>query len=742
MSEKKLSVEELIKLGEQGDPDAQHFLYEYFSNIEGKDKETIYWLTKCAESGDHHSEALLGVFYYLGEYLKYPDYKKAVYWLKKSINESPIGVETLGECYLLGKGTSKDVIKALDLFNQALELDPEDDEAFKWLGLIYLYGFEGVPVDYKKARKNLNSASNLGNVEAKSYLAVLLSKEKGDYEGACKIYKECAEEEDPRSQGVLGFYYLNGKGVNKNVEEGIKWLEKSALNGYQRAIFTLYNLYKDGKLVEKDLEKAKQWLIKGAEFKYLDFTTALIITYLIDEKDVNSASFWADKILTKLNVDIVSSIGYRYLLGRNVDKDVDKAIKYFNAAANRGDIDSMSSLGDIYSDEEDKNHFDIDKAIEYYTLAADRGDIDSMIEIGYIYYVYKNDAKNAKIWFLKAKDSGSIDALDYLGDMSFELNKFNDAKQFYEELVKRKPKNNEQMKEANYRLAQMLAKHKNIKDQFLAKDYLENALSLGQEDEDNMMSDLDTALMVDEAGNNNITQMIDDLLKNNIIPASLPNEVDNRIKTYFKESYQYLKQITKINLRTSILNFYREEQLGTYGEDQDYSYLVNSLGKAVESELKEVFHVQYLKYLKDNNIPPSSFKVGSQKFVTLDKATNKVKYVEDFDEGAFSLGTVKSHIGLVPYKEVDNHFLNYFKLIIKDGAFANDKKIIDYLSNLTCNYINHFAFNLRNPASHPSDIMPKWKAIHCANLIFKDDNFLADLLNKIKPEYLNQSENE
>ena len=54
--------------------------------------------------------------------------------------------------------------------------------------------------------------------------------------------------------------------------------------------------------------------------------------------------------------------------------------------------------------------------------------------------------------------------------------------------------------------------------------------------------------------------------------------------------------------------------------------------------------------------------------------------------------------------------------------------------------IRDITFQLRNPSSHTA-VMEYWKAVYCGNAIFMKDNFLQNLLSKIKPEILNKEYN-
>lgn len=84
---------------------------------------------------------------------------------------------------------------------------------------------------------------------------------------AFRYYKMSAEKGNPHGQKMLGLCFLDGKEVEKDIEEGVRWLRRAAENGENKAKLYLgsqyYKLYlKSGK--EKDLIQALRWTYKSA----------------------------------------------------------------------------------------------------------------------------------------------------------------------------------------------------------------------------------------------------------------------------------------------------------------------------------------------------------------------------------------------------------------------------------------------------------------------------------------------
>jgi len=63
---------------------------------------------------------------------------------------------------------------------------------------------------------------------------------------------------------MVGKYLTNAKYMENNIEEGIKYLEKAANQGWSDAILDLALIYTKGSLVEEDLLLAAEWIKKSA----------------------------------------------------------------------------------------------------------------------------------------------------------------------------------------------------------------------------------------------------------------------------------------------------------------------------------------------------------------------------------------------------------------------------------------------------------------------------------------------
>lgn len=76
-----------------------------------------------------------------------------------------------------------------------------------------------------------------------------------------------AEAGDPIAQFDLAKAYMDGKALQKDPGEAVKWLQKSASQGYVGAEFALGIMYQSGVGLPKDQHEAARWFRKAAKLQ-------------------------------------------------------------------------------------------------------------------------------------------------------------------------------------------------------------------------------------------------------------------------------------------------------------------------------------------------------------------------------------------------------------------------------------------------------------------------------------------
>ena len=146
---------------------------------------------------------------------------------------NPTATFYLAKMYDEGLGVEKDEKKALELYQKADALGNQEATAIlgkKALSDSSIDNNEEVALEYLK-----KSAYN-GNADALYQLGEMYAKGEGgvekEYTYAFGYYLLGALKGDKRAQHKLAFAYLHGRGTPQDFENGMKWLARSANQGY------------------------------------------------------------------------------------------------------------------------------------------------------------------------------------------------------------------------------------------------------------------------------------------------------------------------------------------------------------------------------------------------------------------------------------------------------------------------------------------------------------------------------
>ena len=106
-----------------------------------------------------------------------------------------------------------------------------------------------------------------------------------------------------------------------------------------------------------------------------------------------------------------------YSTGQGLEKNTEKALQYYLAAARQGDAAAQFNLGLIYATGQDTPQDDT-VALAWYQLAADQGDAQAQFNLGVMIAKGRGIAASqtvAKQWLQLAADQGDAQALYNLG---------------------------------------------------------------------------------------------------------------------------------------------------------------------------------------------------------------------------------------------------------------------------------------------------------------------------------------
>lgn len=89
--------------------------------------------------------------------------------------------------------------------------------------------------------------------------------ESKQYDMCFSGHMELAEKGYPLAECQIGYFYLEGLGVQKDLEKAFYWTERAANHGDRDGQYNLGLFCEEGIGVERDLEKAKIWYKAAAQ---------------------------------------------------------------------------------------------------------------------------------------------------------------------------------------------------------------------------------------------------------------------------------------------------------------------------------------------------------------------------------------------------------------------------------------------------------------------------------------------
>lgn len=330
---------------------------------------------KQADKGNQEAALLLGMLYDRGIGVS-ADPAKALFWYEKA-GTNQVTQFILGTYLVEGRGMAMDKARGMAQLH---------DASIQKLS----YADYNLAVLKQEAKDDflpdLITAYALGNNHAGIVLAdYYLSQNSADastekMSQAKEIFTGLAQKGDSVAQLKLGFMLSQGLGDAATPEAALHWYTASAEQGNASAQFLLAQMYQLGKVGEPDYNLAKEWYQKAA---------------------VKLPKAWV-------------ALGF---IAETVDDNYADALKYYEHAANEGDVLGDYNLALMYQYGKGVAVDDA-KAKLLFTGAADKGVADAMNQLGNMYFYGLGEERNeqqALSWYRKAAALGNANALYALG---------------------------------------------------------------------------------------------------------------------------------------------------------------------------------------------------------------------------------------------------------------------------------------------------------------------------------------
>lgn len=331
----------------------------------------------------------------------------------------------LGHLYRKGEGVTRSAKKAFELFMQAANLD--NARGMNMVGVLYSNG-EGVKASDEKSYEwclkaaEAGNAAGMYNISYNYFTGEIVEKDiemgnqwlwraaEGGYPDAmydvAEMFIDAGEDKKAfewmlkatqtghvQASNELGMMYYNGIGVKKDIRMALNCFEGAMLFDDIDGTLNLARHYGN---VENDLERAVKFYNMAIELGDQGALNELGDLYFKNELYDDALKCFETSAANESTYAMMA-LYFMYAEGAGVEQNLNLAFDYVKHAAELGNANAMSELGQIYSYDPDEYR----NAIYWLKKAADKEYPDAILKLAEL-FEYNGDLKHAKYWYNRA----------------------------------------------------------------------------------------------------------------------------------------------------------------------------------------------------------------------------------------------------------------------------------------------------------------------------------------------------
>lgn len=370
------AVELAKPLAEAGNAEALYilgFAHESGQGAEASKEKAMEYYRKAAAG--KHKDAVYRLSFILLASKKEEERDQARQALETAAKDDPaVAARILGEAYLRGLLTpTADPDKAVFWWKRAA--DAGDIASLLLIARLYEgeFGFPELK-DPKEALASYAKAAGLGNAGAMSSLGsrLLSGDEKiRDEKKGREWLKKAIAAKEYSAYLVLGDYEEH---TNKDLKAALAEYERGKDVGQVDCILRTADFYLEGKGIEKDVDRGMALLTKAAEAGNPFASFRLAVDALSKEKPDLLKGYGF--LLSAANGNLPEAqneIGLLYLSGKLGVADIQAGVAWLTRAAQAGFAQAQNNLGALYEKGAGGLPQNVENAGQLYTLAANQG---------------------------------------------------------------------------------------------------------------------------------------------------------------------------------------------------------------------------------------------------------------------------------------------------------------------------------------------------------------------------------
>ncbi len=189
-------------------------------------------------------------------------------------------------------------------------------------------------------------------------------------------YKKAVRQGSLDAATNIGLMYAQGRGVPKDHAEALTWLRQAAEGGDAIAQYNLALLYSRGDGIPKNDQESVRWLTAAAAHNVIPALLDLANFYMhppsLTSEDVNRAISYYEKAAELGSARAQAILGTIFAKGLQGKPDYEQSVNWYRKAADQGERDGQCGLAMRYALGQGVP-VDLEEARRLFTAAADQG---------------------------------------------------------------------------------------------------------------------------------------------------------------------------------------------------------------------------------------------------------------------------------------------------------------------------------------------------------------------------------
>ncbi len=258
-----------------------------------------------------------------------------------------------------------------------------------------------------------------GNAEAQFALGVMHMRGIGterDEAAAVEYYRRAADAGFTSAQYNLGLAYYTGRGVARDPAQAMRWWQLAAEQGHAVAQYNLGALLWGGDGVVKDQARAMHWFRLARSNGNEDASSFLLTLFAPMYQELTPDTLQQVRSDSNRSIPLIDEYGlYKLGLQAMDASDYAQAFGYWEPLARDGHADSQFQVARLYELGLGVAK-DFDRALTWYDRAAQQNQGDAQYRLG-LYHMNESPDPNKALgfyWIQSAADNDNAEAQAYI----------------------------------------------------------------------------------------------------------------------------------------------------------------------------------------------------------------------------------------------------------------------------------------------------------------------------------------